>query len=31
MKILTGMDIPFSSSCGSIILCNDIYSKMKDF
>lgn len=25
MKILTGIDLPFLPSCGSMILCNDLY------
>lgn len=28
MKILTGIDLPFEPSCGSLILCDDIYSEL---
>lgn len=27
-KILTGIDLPFQPSCGSMILCDDIYSNL---
>ena len=28
MRILTGIDLPFSPSCGSMILCDDLYSNI---
>mgnify|MGYP001558791118 CR=1 FL=1 len=28
MKILTGIDLPFSPNCGSMILANDLYSNL---
>lgn len=28
MKILTGIDLPFSPSCGSMILCDNLYSDL---
>lgn len=31
MRIITGIDIPFEPSCGSMIICNDIYSKLDLF
>lgn len=30
MRILTGIDLPFSPSCGSLILANDLYSSVSD-